>query len=255
MVTVSGPTPSSCMTRRISIIGSLLLCLSGLPASVEARQPASADALALVGAGSGAFAHLARVNPATLRDWTLSAGILREYALTQLTSSTLLFESPSAGAWLRHMGFEGFQEFEVQGRLATSIAGWRLGVRVVAVSQRPSGFASQTWLRPAVGVVRQHNSGSWGVLLETDRLALGSVVSVGRWAVLADLVTGYELLGPRLGWHFRVQPGLELMGGWAYRPALLGIGLRVRTGPLSLRLGANRHSVLGWSSALEVGWG
>lgn len=255
MVTVSGPAPSTCMTRRIGIIGSLLFYLSGSPAIVDARQPASAGALALVGAGSGAFAPLANVNPATERERALSVGIVREYALTELTSSTLLVESSSAGVWLRHLAFEGYREFEVHGRSATAVAGWRLGAGLEALSLGPSGFGSQTRLRAVAGLAREHGSGSWGVVLATDELSLGSVLSVGGWAVLADLTARGDQLRPRLGWRFRVQPGFELLGGWAYNPTLLGIGLRARTGQLNLGLGMNRHPVLGWSIAVEVGWG
>lgn len=255
-VTVSGVIASRCMTRLRSILGGLTLCVTCFhPHSSPAQPWVSPEEVALAGVGIGLSEVAHGPNPASRGRGLVMAGVVREYSLSELTSSTLLISWPEVQAGVRHLAFPDYQESALEAGRSVSLKRWRLGVRVRETWVRPAGFRVRLDTELTLGALLPLSAGSVGIALSPEMLGVGGALTHGPWTLALDARSSQAGLGVGAAWQFSASNAITLLGGVATSPSTLGLGTHLRIARLSILIGFQRHLVLGWSSSLAVGWG
>ncbi|MFT4606172.1 MAG: hypothetical protein ACI9W4_002920 [Rhodothermales bacterium] len=244
------------MTRLLYILGGLTLCVTCFhPHSLPAQPWMSPGQIAMAGVGIGVPDAIDGPNPASRGTSMVMTGVIREFGLPELTSSTLLLGFPRAAVGVRHLAFSGYGETALVLSGSFPISGWRFGGRLRETWIRPAGFRTRLETEFTLGALLALDGNSIGLAVTRDRLRVGWSAVKDSWTLAVDVQTSPSGLAPGVGWRFDGSQALSLLGGVATNPARLGMGASVRIDRWSLLLGFQRHLVLGWTSALAIAWG
>ena len=244
------------MTRLRTILGGLTLCVTCLhPHSLPAQPWLSPGQLATAGVGIGLPETTYGPNPASRGGSLVMAGVIREFSLAELTSSTLLLSRLWGSLGLRHMAFASYSESAVSLTGSGSVGRWRLGARLRETWVRPTGFRTRWDTDVTIGALLPIKKSHIGVALTGESLGLGWSVLRESWTVAVDLQTTQSGLSAGAGWHFDASDALTLQGSVSTNPSRLGLGTHLRIARWSVLIGLQRHLVLGWSSGLAITWG
>ncbi len=232
------------------------MCVTCLhPHSLPAQPWMSPDQLALAGVGISLPNATHGPNPASRGRSLVMTGVIREFSLAELTSSTLLVSRPFVLVGMRHLAFSNYSEsaFTLSGSF--SVPRWRIGARILETWVRPAGFRTRWDTEVTLGALISLGDSDVGVALTRESLGLGWSAMRESWTLAVDLRTTPNGLAAGLGWEFGASEALSLLGGASTNPARLGLGTRVQISRWSVLIGLERHLVLGWTSGLAIGWG